>query len=169
MKSRNSACSSLSPAMSNNGRLNVIPSVFTAIIKDGHVLLIRRANTGWMDGYYDLPAGHLEDQEHLKEGAVRELKEETGLIARTANLKLIHVHQNHHQPEAPHYGYIFLASKWSGEPLLVEPEKSDDINFFPLDKLPAKITPYVRAALGELGSSEVTISYHAPGSIKVEP
>lgn len=151
-----------------NGRLQVIPSVFTAIIRDAKVLLIRRANTGWMDGYYDLPAGHLEDQERLKDGAARELKEETGLRVDPSDLKLIHVHQNHHLPKSPHYGYIFQASKWEGEPRLVEPEKSDDIGFFPLNSLPEKITPYVKEALSSIDSHEVSISYHAPGSIKTD-
>ncbi len=151
--------------MSNNGKLQVIPSVFVAIVRDGKVLLLRRQNTGWLDGYYDLPAGHLEDQEPLKEGAARELKEESGITVKPEDLKLIHVHQNHHRPEVPHYGYIFLAKKWEGQPKLVEPEKTDDLGFFDLSNLPKKITPYVREALEQLGSDQVTISYHAPGSI----
>src|SRR5581483_7032995 len=129
MKLRNSAFNSHSPAMISNGRLQVIPSVFTAIIKDGKVLLLRRQNTGWMDGFYDLPAGHLEDQEMLKDGAARELKEEAGVDADPKDLELIHVYQNHHRPDNPHYGFIFLANKWTGEPKLVEPEKSDDLRF----------------------------------------
>jgi len=154
--------------MSNNGRLQVVPSVFVAIVKDGQVLLIRRQNTGWLDGYYDLPAGHLEDQEMLKDGASRELKEESGVEVKPEDLRLIHVHQNHHRPETPHYGFIFQANKWRGEPSLVEPEKSDDIGFFDLDNLPKKITPYVKDALEKLGAPEVTISYHAPGSIDTD-
>jgi len=146
--------------------IKVVPSVFVALIKDGQVFLIRRKNTGWIDGWYDLPAGHLEEQEHLKDGAVRELKEESGAIAEPDDLELIHVHQNHHNPQTPHYGYIFIANKWRGEPRLVEPEKSDDARWFPLTKLPAKLSPYVRAALKNVGSNTLTISYHPPGSIK---
>jgi 8-oxo-dGTP diphosphatase len=153
--------------MSNNGRLKVVPSVFVAIIQDGKVLLLKRANTGWMDGYYDLPAGHLENQEKLKEGAARELKEEAGITVNPKDLKLIHLHQNHHVPEQPHYGYIFLAKKWQGEPKLIESEKADDIGFFGLNELPEKITPYVKEALEQLNDDEVTISYHAPGSIDI--
>lgn len=147
-------------------RVKVTPSIFAALVKDGGVLLIRRQNTGWCDGYYDLPAGHLEDQEKLKEATVRELREETGIKVKPNNLKLIHIHQNHHRPDNPHYGYIFRANEWLGEPKLSEPEKSDDIGFFDLDNLPVKITPYVREALKNLSSDQVTISYHAPGSIK---
>lgn len=152
--------------MSNNGRLKVIPSVFVAIIKDAKVLLLRRANTGWLDGWYDLPAGHLEDQEKLKDGAIRELKEEAGLSADPQDLKLIHVYQNHHDPQAPHYGYIFAAKKWCGEPRIMEKNKCDDIAFFPLDNLPKRTSPYVREALKYVDNPDVSLSYHAPGSIK---
>lgn len=151
--------------MKSNGRLKVVPSVFTAVIKDNKILLLRRKNTGWLDGWYDLPAGHLEDQEPLKEGAARELKEETGLAVRPKDLRLIHLYQNHHRPENPHYGYIFQAINWQGEPKLAEPDKSDDLGFFDLNSLPDKLTPYVKEALQQLGTDEVTISYHAPGSI----
>ena len=150
----------------SNGSLKIVPSIFTAVIKDGEVLLLRRYNTGWLDGWYDLPAGHLEDQERLKDGAVRELKEEAGITAKPQDLRLIHIHQNHHNPEAPHYGYIFIAKKWSGKPKLMEPGKCDNIGFFALDNLQAKVVPYTGEALEHLGSDEVTISYHAPGSIK---
>lgn len=149
-----------------NGKLKVVPSVFTAVFKDGKVLLVRRSNTGWMDGFWDLPAGHLEDQELLKDGAARELKEEAGLLVKTKDLKLVHVHQNHHRPHEPHYGFIFSAAKWTGEPRIVEPEKCDGMDFFALDDLPVKITPYVKQALDKLGSAEVTMPYNAPNSIQ---
>ena len=146
--------------------IKVTPSIFVALVKNDSVLLIRRQNTGWCDGYYDLPAGHLEDQEKLKEAAARELLEETGVTVKPENLKLIHVHQNHHRPSDPHYGYIFKAEKWEGEAKLTEPNKSNGIGFFELNKLPAKITPYVKEALENLGSDGVTISYHEPDSIR---
>jgi 8-oxo-dGTP diphosphatase len=152
--------------MSNNGKLKAIPTIFVAIVQDGKVLLLRRQNTGWLDGYYDLPAGHLEDQEKLKDGAARELEEESGLKVDTKYLKLFHIYQNYNQPDVPYYGFMFLASKWIGEPKLAEPEKSNDIGFFELKNLPEKITPYVKEALSQLGADEVTISYHEPGSIK---
>lgn len=126
--------------------IKVVPSVFTIVEKDNKFLLLRRKATGYMDGWYDLPAGHLEDQEKLKEGAVRELQEETGLIASPADLELVHVYQNHTN-EPPHYGYIFLASRWKGQPRIMEANKSDHMDWFALDELPEKTLPYTHQAL----------------------
>ncbi len=165
MKFGNFAGSSRFQVMHHNGRLQVIPSVFVAAIKDGDVLLLRRHNTGWIDGSFDLPAGHLEDQEKLRDGAIRELKEETGLVANPKDLFLIHVYQNHHNPKLPHYGYIFATKKWQGEPKITEPHKCNEMGFFPLAKLPKETAPYIKAALKDLNSTRVSDSYWPPGSI----
>lgn len=149
-----------------NGDFRVVPAVFTILLKDKKVLLLKRKNTAWLNGFYDLPAGHLEDQETLQDGAARELLEEAGIKVDTSDLRLVHIHQNHHRAEEPHYGYIFLAKKWTGEPKIMEPEKCDDIQFFDLDDLPEKMPPYTRYALEQLTKQEVSLSYHAPGSIK---
>lgn len=145
--------------------IKVVPSVFVVIEKDNKFLLLRRANTGYMDGWYDLPAGHLEDQEELKVGAARELFEEAGLKVVPADLRLTHVYQNH-TSEPPHYGYMFVAKKWSGEPKIMEPEKCDDIGWFSADELPVKILPYSKFAIENLQNPEVLITYHSPGTIK---
>ncbi len=151
--------------MSANGQFRTIPSVFVAPIRGNEVLLLRRHNTGWIDGSFDLPAGHLEDQEKLRDGAVRELKEEAGLVAEAKDLVLIHVYQNHNNPDAPHYGYIFATDKWIGQPKIMEPDKCSEMGFFPINKLPVEIAPYIKLALNSLGSAKVTDSYWPPGSI----
>ena len=150
--------------MSNNGSLRVVPSVFTLIEKDGKFLLLRRANTGYMDGWWDVPAGHLENEEKLKDGALRELKEEVGLSAKAEDLRLVHVYQNHTGPQ-PHYGYIFYAQKWSGEPKIMEIDKCDGLEWFATDNLPKNLLPYTRQAILNFNSGDVEISYHAPNSI----
>lgn len=151
--------------MTSNGRLQVVPSIFVIVEKGGKYLLLRRANTGYMDGWYDLPAGHLEAGEGLQAGAVRELKEEAGLIVQPEDLRLIHVYQNHTNQPAYH-GYIFYATRWSGHPKITEPDKCDDMGWFSLEKLPNKLLPYTRIALDNLKSDQVSISYHEPNSIR---
>ena len=40
------------------------------------ILLSKRKNTGYKDGEYELPGGHLEENEDLYEAMIREAKEE---------------------------------------------------------------------------------------------
>lgn len=145
-------------------RFKVMPALFTVVVKDERVLLLRRQSTGWLDGYYDLPSGHLESEETLQEGTVRELEEETGVTAKPDDLRLTHIYQNYHNPDRPYMGFIFKALKWQGEPQIREPEKCDDMQFFSLDKLP-KTVPYVEHALSHSASKEVTYSYWDEGSM----
>jgi len=150
--------------MSNNGRLQVVPAVFTLVEKDGKFLLLRRANTGYMDGWWDAPAGHLENEEKLKDGAIRELREETNLDAKPEDLSLVHIYQNHTTPP-PHYGYIFYASAWSGQPEIMESQKCDGMGWFGPNELPNNILPHTREAIQNVRTGNVEISYHPPNSI----
>lgn len=140
-------------------------AVFAAIIKDHKVLLLQRQNTGWLDGFWDTPSGHLEENETVQAAARRELQEETGLRVDEDELRLFHVCQNYHSEGRPYIFFIFEAMQWSGEPTIQEPDKCADMRFFELDQLP-KVTPYVKLALGNLPDPGVTFSYFGPGSIK---
>ena len=140
-------------------RLKVVPAVYVTVLKNRKVLLLRRFQTGYLDGYWDLPSGHVEAGETLKECCVRELKEEAGLKTKAFGLKLIHVYQNFSTPESPYFGYIFRANRWTGEPSIQEPAKCDDLSLFPLNKLPLKTVPQVREALKNVNTrSKVTFS-----------
>lgn len=52
-------------------------AVFGLIInKNDEILLLKRKNTGYYDGGYSLPAGHVEDGEFASIAIVKEMKEE---------------------------------------------------------------------------------------------
>jgi mutator protein MutT len=67
---------------------NPKPAVGAVLVRDGKVLLSRRAREPHA-GLWDLPGGFLESGEHPEAGIVRELREETGLAARVVSL--VHV------------------------------------------------------------------------------
>lgn len=114
------------------------------IVRDaaGRVLLHRRANTGFMDGYYDFPSGHVEAGESFTEAAVRELAEEVGLATTESDLQLVHLNQVY--LKLAYINIIFEVTRWSGSPTIMEPNKCDDLQFFALDALPEKCTLGVR-------------------------
>lgn len=70
-------------------------AVFVLLRNDkGEFLLQQRANTGYLDGYYDFAcSGHVEPGELIRDTAVRELQEEVGLTAKPEDLKLVHIDQ----------------------------------------------------------------------------
>lgn len=55
-----------------------VVGVGAVIVRDGQVLLVRRANPP-LQGEWSLPGGALEVGEKLRDGIAREVKEETGL------------------------------------------------------------------------------------------
>src|SRR5204862_1177823 len=100
------------------------------------VLLLLRANTGYMDGYWAMPAGHVERGESAVAAAVRELEEEVGLEVDPADLEPVtamHRTGGNGDPIDERVDFFFTTSKWSGEPRLLEPEKSAGRDRYPLD------------------------------------
>ena len=60
-----------------------IQTVDAVVVQSGHILLVERGHLPG-EGLWALPGGHLEPQEHLRDGAVRELIEECCLEGMTA-------------------------------------------------------------------------------------
>ena len=55
-------------------------STGVAIVKDGQILLVRRSIDDFLGGYYEMPGGGVDDGETIEQAAMREVKEETGLV-----------------------------------------------------------------------------------------
>ncbi len=138
-------------------RLLVRMSVFVILRNDkNEILLQQRANTGYLDGYWDFPSGHVEYGESIQDTAIRELKEEVGLTAHLKDLHLTHVDQ--YFLDRDYINFIFVATKWSGKPKIGEPEKCSGVKFFPINSLPEKCVNMVRAAQQSGFSDELTFS-----------
>ena len=66
----------------------IIPTVGILIYKDDKVLLVKHGEkASHVTGSYGIPAGRIEDGESAKQAAVRELREETGLITEESALE----------------------------------------------------------------------------------
>jgi len=129
----------------------LIPAAYVFLIKDGKILLLQRANTGYEDGNWSVPAGHLEGDESATTAMVRETKEEIGLNILQTDLDFAYVlHRKGEQPkgkEGERVDFYFLLKNWKGEPQNMEPDKCSALTWFSLDALPENIIPCVKQAL----------------------
>jgi 8-oxo-dGTP pyrophosphatase MutT (NUDIX family) len=128
-----------------------VPASYVVLIKDGRVLLLRRFNTGYMDGNYSLPAGHVDKGETFMRCAIREAKEEIGVELDLKDLKIAHIMHRFSGEEWGDLGYridmFFTIEKWDGEIKNMEPEKCDDLSWHDLNSLPENTIPYIKHAL----------------------
>lgn len=106
----------------------------------GQLMLLRRANTGFMDRHYALPGGHRQAGEEVEAAAVRECREEA--LVEVANIEPVVV-----MPYDGGVDFIFEATRWSGTPGIGEPDKCDDLLFAPTHALPSPTVAFVEAAL----------------------
>ncbi|HVS78917.1 MAG TPA: NUDIX domain-containing protein [Candidatus Saccharimonadales bacterium] len=136
-------------------RFKLILSVYLILIKDGKTLLLRRQNTGYEDGNYGLVAGHADGDERATAATCREVAEESGLIIKPEDLKFAHC--MHRRQDDERIDLFFTTDKWEGEPNNMEPEKCDDLSWFPLDNLPPNTIPYIKQAI-ELSQKGVPYS-----------
>jgi 8-oxo-dGTP pyrophosphatase MutT (NUDIX family) len=130
-------------------RFKLIAEVCILFVKDGKVLLLRRQNTGWNDGWYCTPAGHVEEGESMKEAAAREAGEEVGVSIDPKDLEFVHVQHRWSPDNGGHsrIGFYFEARSYEGAFKNMEPEKCDEMDFFPINDLPEKTIPPFRHAV----------------------
>lgn len=114
------------------------------------VLLLRRANTGFADGYFSLPGGHVEQGELPVAAVIRELREEVGVTVSDPQPLVVLPYQS-----GRHVGYnfVFTASQWQGDVYVAEPGSADLVCWVPPATLPQPYVPWLdqvlRASAGE--------------------
>ena len=119
--------------------------VHVILPRDGAVLLMRRANTGFFDGQFSLPGGHVEPGESIRMTAVREMAEELGLQLAPDDLDLVGV--VHRLSDTNRIDFFLRARRWSGAPRRAEPDKCDALDWYAPDALPPNTVAYIRDAL----------------------
>lgn len=112
-----------------------IPAAIAAVVRDGHVLLVRRANPPDV-GRWAFPGGKIDAGERIEEAAARELLEETGV--RAEPLHVIDAVDVFDRDETGglrrHFILIAVLCRWqSGEP--VAGDDASEARWVPLDEL----------------------------------
>lgn len=125
-----------------------IPAVCVLLRKEGSLLFVRRANTGFQDGTYCLPAGHVEHGESFRQAAAREALEEVNARIDIDKLRFVHMQQTYKSDDDIRIHVFFEAEAWDGDLENMELDKHDDMKWFPIDDLPyEKLMPLVAQGL----------------------
>jgi ADP-ribose pyrophosphatase YjhB (NUDIX family) len=114
-------------------------------VKDNKILLLLRENTGYEDGKYHVPAGHMDENEPVTVALIRESKEEIGVDIKREDVKLVHI--MHSIDSKERIGFFFEVKKWNGEIKNVELEKHRDVKWFDINELPENMVAYAKYAI----------------------
>ncbi len=137
----------------------LIVDVHLLLLSDGDLLLGRRANTGYGDGAYEPPSGRLAERETLVEAALR-VAAQVGLELDPARISLAHV--LHDVSGAGRMAFFLTAGTWTGAPS-TEATSYSDLDWFPLDSLPANMIDRARVAVRNFAAGARFSTYPAFG------
>jgi 8-oxo-dGTP diphosphatase len=127
------------------------PAVGVAVVvrdEQGRVLLGRRNRT--YPGRWCIPCGYVEWDEDVREAAVCELEEETGLVVTLG--PVLAVHSNVHDPNQHTVGIWFEAATVTGTPTAAD--DLDEVAFWPPGDPPPLAFPTDELVLAELAEAD---------------
>ena len=111
------------------------------------ILLALRKNTGFCDGEYELPGGHVEIDEDLLDAMIREAKEELNINLKREDLKIEYIL---HHYKGNRIKFIISAKKFEGSIQIGEPDKCEKIDWFDIENLPENTEKKARKVLNEI-------------------
>ena len=104
--------------------------------KRSKILLVKRSLKVSNPGKWALPGGYLDRDENTSEGALRELKEETGHEGKMISLFRVNDNPNRPQEDTQNVDFVYLveAQDKTGKP----DNESSEIKWFDLENFPEK-------------------------------
>lgn len=124
-------------------RNKVAITALLLLTKDDKVLVTRRYNTGYEDGKYALPGGHVEKGEEIREAAIREAYEELGITIDKKDLEVQNVF-NRKIKEDAYVDFILKCNTWQGDVQNKEKDKCDELKWINKNNIPENIIPFVK-------------------------
>lgn len=133
----------------------VVPAVYILFRDSNKILLLQRANTGYQDGNYSMPAGHLDGGESAVTAAIREAQEEVGVAIEPKDLRLVHTqHRVAESKDHERINLFFETTNWTGDIRNAEPEKCSELRWADLNELPENLVPELKHMLKHYASHE---------------
>lgn len=111
------------------------PTTLVFPVNDKGQILLGRKKRGFGQGKYNGFGGKIQGNESFRQCALRELEEETGLIAKESDLECLGLldFQFPYEPSLSHIGYVYLLRSYEGH--ISETEEMEP-QWFALDQLP---------------------------------
>ncbi|HEY6786460.1 MAG TPA: NUDIX domain-containing protein [Trebonia sp.] len=147
-----------------------IVDVHLLLMRDGRVLLGRRANTGYGDGAYEPPSGRLAERETIVEAGIRVAAAQPGIALSPSHVSLAHV--MHDVSGAGRIAFFLTADGWDGEPGGATDSRGtdwhsaasySDFDWFDIDDLPANMIDRARVAVRNYAAGVGFSTYPAFG------
>lgn len=103
------------------------------IIKENKILLTKRIKGGFT-GFWEVPAGHIKNNESIEDTAIREVKEETSLVVNSIKVFGINVNE-----EYKFQANLVTTLITSGTAKNIDTYNHSALKWFSIDKLPSPL------------------------------
>ncbi|WP_378736104.1 NUDIX domain-containing protein [Nocardia brasiliensis] len=134
------------------------PSDVHLLLRRGEsVLFGQRQNTGFEDGAWHVPSGHVEAGESVVGALVREAEEEIGVVIAPENVRFSHI--MHNSSGGGRVAFFFTVTRWAGEPVNRELGKCTELQWFESDALPDRMVDYCRVAIRQIADGSMFSTY----------
>ncbi len=123
---------------------NKLPiSVQLILENEDKILLMKRKNTGYEDGKYSLPGGHVEPNEEIRKALIREAQEEIGIHIEVQDVEFYKVINRKVNTEQEYVDFIFKANHWTGNVTNEEKDKCEEIIWVNKKEIPENTLNFI--------------------------
>ncbi len=136
---------------------------YMIIRQSSKIAFVLRSNTKWMNGWYSLPAGKVEQGECFSGAAIREVFEEVGVKVKENDMKhILTVHRYEKDSYAKEWVDVYFeVQKYSGKAHNAEPHMHSELAWLDPDpdNLPDNVLPNVAHALEQINNGRFYAEY----------
>ncbi len=135
--------------MRTKKRFKVPVAVHMLFERHDKLLMLRRMNTGYEDGKWSVPAGHVDKNESITTALIREMKEELGVLPLNYTFEHI-LHKKDPVDGEERVDLFFSCNRWKGKITRMEPDKNAALKWYTFSNLPVDTVDYVKHAIREI-------------------